>query len=57
MKYLKLLIRFFCCGMIFNALMDIYAWFAYGWHIPSWAAALTWIGFSVILLLVEKAFR
>lgn len=51
---LKLLIRIFCYGMILNAIIDIYAWFAYAWHIPSWAAALTWIGFSAILLCTIK---
>lgn len=56
-KVLTYSIHVFCIGMLFNATMDIIAWFSTGWMIPSWAAAVTWIFMVIIIYCLARIGR
>jgi len=54
-KTIWLLVKIFAAVQIFNAAMDYYMWWAYGYLVPSWALASLMLTCVVLVFTVKAA--
>jgi hypothetical protein len=53
-KYVWWLLYIFSAIMIFNAVMDLYVWFAFEFHVPAWVIAGQFLGYPALIFTIPK---